>query len=295
MNKSIISAVVISLTLVFVYIGARSIPSAKCGFLHYEEVVLEDGTIELCAVSESGFVDLSLATPPVRVVLDSPADWQKGEPYSGLLHLETLTNKILYPQDLAVTHTKKLHIMLINKSLSDYHHIHPVPLDGSEYWEFSFTPNANDEYVLFADFVPTQTRRQVIGREYILPSDHNFATDWNFSQSKEQGDFIITLHMPEKVSPNQAADLTLTIARRDGTPAKLEKVMDAYGHLVAFQAGLQGMGHIHPTPTGSEYEDVPELAFTFNTPISGKYRIWAQFKVDGVEKFVPFDLQVEPS
>lgn len=292
MSKSWVSAVVVTVVLVAVFIGVRAIPSVKCGFLHYEEVVREDGTVELCAVSEAGFVDLSVVTPPVRVQLDSMDVWQANEPYEGLLHLETLTGKVLYPQDLAITHTEKLHLMIINKSLSDYHHIHPRPVEGTEFWEFSFVPLTSEEYVLFADFVPNQTRRQVIGREYILPSDLVSKTVWNFDENVKKGEFLISLEQPSSIQRNKPADLFLQIKTLDGSPVSLEKVMDAYGHLVAFQEGLQGMGHIHPVPSGEEDSVSPRLAFSFNTPLSGNYRLWAQFKVNGMEKFVPFDLQV---
>ena len=36
----------------------RALPAAQRGFLHYEEVVHPDGTVEFCATNHAGFLDL---------------------------------------------------------------------------------------------------------------------------------------------------------------------------------------------------------------------------------------------
>jgi hypothetical protein len=71
----------------------------------------------------------------------------------------------------------------------------------------------------------------------------------------------------------------------------LEPVMDAYAHLVAFDTARSGFAHLHPMDADTAAApDVtkPTLSFKITIPNAGRYVIWAQIKISGQEKFVPF-------
>ncbi|MEM9227960.1 MAG: hypothetical protein AAGA45_08315, partial [Verrucomicrobiota bacterium] len=102
-------------------------------------------------------------------------------------------------------------------------------------------------------------------------------------------DLAIQPQQPVTTSESQFA---LTVTRPDGEAVTLEPVMGSWAHLVAFDAERDGYAHLHPKFTGKEKDAAPELAFTMLTDKPGTYRLWAQVKIDGVERFAPFALEV---
>ncbi len=88
----------------------------------------------------------------------------------------------------------------------------------------------------------------------------------------------------------------LDISAVDGSAVMLEDVMGAKGHMVAFDAARKGFAHMHPVDSvvsARSSESESELAFLFNVPNPGWYRIFAQVQVDGREVFGHFDLEVK--
>jgi hypothetical protein len=67
--------------------------------------------------------------------------------------------------------------------------------------------------------------------------------------------------------------------------------MDAYAHLGAFDTARSGFAHLHPMDAdlGVAPDSIkPTLSFKITIPAAGRYVIWAQLKINGREKFVPF-------
>ena len=63
-------------------------------------------------------------------------------------------------RDLLVMHTEKIHLLIVDSSLTDYHHEHPRPADRPGEYTFSFTPRKPGPYRIFADVVPTEASQQ---------------------------------------------------------------------------------------------------------------------------------------
>jgi len=84
---------------------------------------------------------------------DNPADF-----------LLTLTEKesgepITF-DDLEVAHTERVHLLIVDQSLEDYHHIHPQEGEEPGTYPFSLTPENGGTYRLFADLLPIETGEQ---------------------------------------------------------------------------------------------------------------------------------------
>ena len=96
------------------------------------------------------------------------------------------------------------------------------------------------------------------------------------------------------------SEILLQFSARDnnGSDLALNPVMGAFAHVVAFEPFMEGFAHLHPL----EYEppqsvnDVRHgpLTFSFKSPSSRMYRLWAQVKVgdDMEETFLPFDIRL---
>jgi hypothetical protein len=62
--------------------------------------------------------------------------------------------------DLLVMHTQRIHLLIVDHSLSDYHHEHPKATGTRGEYEFSFTPRRSGPYRIWADLVPVASSVQ---------------------------------------------------------------------------------------------------------------------------------------
>jgi hypothetical protein len=291
------SIAVLSLLFVVLYFVLRALPDAQCGFLHYEEIVHPDGTVEFCATNHAGFLDLTRLKYPVEMELSLAGEPTLGVAQAVTLELLTSGGMPIAPHDLALTHTKKMHVMVVDPSLQDYHHVHPQADGLNGRYTFEFTPNRAGKYQVFTEIVPLRTRRQVIATGTI-----EVAGSVSPMQFDRQSHCVVDgirfdiRGVPERLKTGVDYRFELDVSAEDGGMVVLEEVMGAQGHMVAFDAEGKGFAHMHPMASvvsARSLEVEPELAFLFNVPNSGWYRIFAQIQVAGREVFGHFDLQVE--
>ncbi|MEM7792491.1 MAG: hypothetical protein AAF546_13895 [Verrucomicrobiota bacterium] len=282
-------------TAVFVgmYFVLRALPDAECGFLYYEEIVNADGQVEFCATNHAGFLDLTRLEYPVNMGIDSELNSGTGIK-AVKLDLETKGGMSIAPHELAVTHTEKMHVMLIDPSLEDYHHVHPQPdgIDGE--YRFDFKPKKAGEYQVFTEIVPLRTKRQVIATGKIPVEGVPSQAIFNRQTASEVDGLRFELGgAPDTLRTGRDYKLDLDIFNVDGSEAELESIMGAKGHMVAFDAKKTGFAHMHPIDSVLGESESDDLAFLFNVPNAGWYRLFAQVQVQGREVFGRFDLYVE--
>ena len=292
----------ISLLTVFflaAYFVLRALPDAQCGFLHYEEVIHPDGTIEFCATNHAGFLDLTRLKYPVEMVLSlEGGSATQGSEQVVTLELLTSGGMPIAPHELAVTHTKKMHVMLIDPSLQDYHHVHPKADGLNGQYIFEFTPNRGGVYQIFTEIVPLRTRRQIIATGTIEVAGTPDAMVFERQTESVVDGLRFSLgNVPKEMRTGVDYRFDLNVAAADGGAVVLEEVMGAGGHMVAFDQARKGFAHMHPmdsVPLGdAAVGNEADLTFLFNVPNSGWYRVFAQVQVDGREVFGHFDIEVQ--
>jgi len=284
------------------YFVLRALPDAECGFLHYEKIVHPDGTVEYCATNHAGFLDLTKLDYPVRTKLQPSDTPVVGKSVQVNLELKTKGGMSIAPHELAYTHTKQMHLMAIDPSLEDYHHIHPEPIGIDGNYGFSFTPKMSGAYRFFTEVVPLVSRRQVLavsttevqGQElepvFIEPTRSYVNEGLRFE----------LVGLPLELETGRDYRFELKVLTSEGEPAKLETVMGAKAHMVAFDAELRGFAHMHPeaslgvSSAGFVPVDVDEaFGFVFNVPNPGWYRMFAQIQINGEPVYGRFDCRVE--
>jgi hypothetical protein len=75
----------------------------------------------------------------------------------GTLRLSGPGGEPLLFTDLRVVHTQRIHLLLVDRTLTDYHHVHPTPTAQPGAYAFSFTPGKSGPNRAWAD-VRTTTR-----------------------------------------------------------------------------------------------------------------------------------------
>jgi hypothetical protein len=226
------------------------------------------------------------------MTLATTAPAASGREVSATLTLRTGSGKPIAPEDLLVTHTRQLHLLIVDPTLTDYQHVHPEPGAERGTWTFAFTPRRGGTYRIFGDFTPAATARGLYASTDLEVAGG--ATGGAGSASRVEG-YQFALDPAQPPRAGQPIDLRFAITRPDGGAVPMQPVMGAYAHLVAFDETRSGFAHLHPTETDLlKPPDAhrPVLNFKLTIPRAGRYVIWAQVNLGGKEEFVPFGFEV---
>jgi len=284
-----------------VFLFFRFIPTGT-NLNHMDFRVSGKNSVDFCDPANPQFIPVLAARSPVKMTLKTEDAPRAGEPLWVTLLLVTAGGKPIANEDLLVMHAKKLHLLITDPTLTEYQHVHPEPTRRPGEWRFLFTPRLGGRYRFFADFTPVATARslyanadlQVEGVRRNLGQVVGVLPAW----TAEHGGYRFTLEPAAlPVRARQVADLKFRVKKTDGGIVPLEPVMEAYAHLVAFDASRSGFAHLHPMETDLSLRPdatLPRLAFKITIPEAGRYVIWAQVNLAGSELFVPFWFDVAP-
>lgn len=204
--------------------------------------------------------------------------------------------KLLGSRDLKTVHTRKLHLLVVDPSLTDYHHLHPKEVKNGE-WVVEFTPGKSDSYRIWADIFPVRTAsQQYIYTDIGSPSPQNSEIDKTEKLAGSFKDYNFTLALDGGLKAGEATMANITVTK-DGKPFKqLQPVMGAFAHVVGFGEDYKAIMHIHPM--GKEPKSEAErggniLEFHIEPEKAGFVKLFAQFRIDGEDVFVPFGVTVK--
>jgi hypothetical protein len=263
------------------------------------------GSIEFCDPANPQFMPVVAVRSPVEMKFVSAVPAMALHETHFILSLKTSSGKPVSSADLLVVHTQKLHLLIIDPTLTDYQHIHPLPGKNPGEWEFAFTPRQAGTYRMFADFTPAATARGLYAStdfevktleagEVLRVKGEEANTNWVY---ENQGYRFALQPSAGEIRAGKIVDLTFVVSRGDGGVVPLQTVMGAYAHLVAFDAARSGFAHLHPNETDVSRAPNPirpQLTFKLTIPRAGRYVIWAQVNLDGREIFAPFWFEVAP-
>lgn len=285
----------ITVSAIAIFAFFRWLPTGT-SLSHMDFRVNASNSIEFCDPLNPQFIPVVAVASPVSLALNS-APAHVGEPVNGKLILRTASGKPIAVEDLLVVHTKRLHLMIVDPALQDYHHVHPEPTGTPGEWAFQFTPHASGAYRLFADFTPAATGRGLYANTELKVNGPKSGSAVPPAVSEIPPDYRFVLEPAQHpLRAKQPIDLKFTITRHDGAAVPLAPVMDAYAHLVAFDQQRSGFAHLHPMqadPMQAPDRVHPTLNFKITIPKPGRYVVWAQVNLGGHETFVPFWFDVE--
>lgn len=245
-------------------------------------------------------LDAATAAIPARMVrarvqVDAPL--RVGVRVSGHLTLTSLRGVPITPEQLREVHTRKIHLLIIDGSLTDYHHEHPVPSAIPGCYDFSFTPQKPGTYRVWADVQPVATDVQEFAMT-VIPADTQaeplkMEPD---SLTNTVNGLHYTIEFEQPPKSGEPVQATLHVTQADGTGyAQLEPIMGAFAHIVGFRDDRTSALHIHPEiarTLNPGDRGGPDLRFRFYAAKPGFYRLFVQVQRNGQSEFVPFALNV---
>ncbi|HZS54910.1 MAG TPA: heavy metal-binding domain-containing protein [Bryobacteraceae bacterium] len=270
-------------------IGKRSDVCPKCGMLLDQMVrVLPSASGPSSSGQQTVRASVKTATPLIA-----------GKPVTALLRLQRANGDPVPASELIETHTKKVHLLIVDNSLTDYHHQHPEPTRNPGEYAFTFTPNKPGSYRLWADIRPLP-----LGLEEYVMTDIPAATvgeplrDRAVNLRAKVDGLNYELILPQTIQAGRPAAARLRITTPDGKGfTQLEPFMGAFAHLVGFNEDLTTVMHIHPKgPPAADpaARGGPELEFQIYALRPGFVRLFAQVQIAGRTRSVPFGIQVSP-
>lgn len=200
--------------------------------------------------------------------------------------------------DLKDVHTSKLHLLIVDDSLSDYHHIHPQADKEPGSYIFDFTPHTAHNYTIWADITPVKAPHEYLGATVQGEEPCGApCLDKTVSLTGAAEGLKGALTLDGPLRKGEMAMATLTLTGAAGKPVTdLQPVMGAFAHVVGFYSRQPGVAHIHPLgeePTSEKDRGGPELMFHLEPAQSGILKLFAQVKRGGKEIFIPFTLDVK--
>lgn len=181
-------------------------------------------------------------------------------------------------KDFDVTHTKRMHVIVVRRDLTGFQHLHPkLAADGT--WTTPLRLGAAGSYRVFADFSHDGEARTLAADLRVDgPADLRALPAPSPTTTTDGYDVALTA---TGVHSGEEADLRFAITR-EGRPVKTEPYLGAGGHLVALREGDLAFLHVHP--------EGDRFMATF--PTEGRYRLFLQFKADGAVHTAEFTQEV---
>lgn len=294
----------ITIGAIALFVTFRNLPTGT-NLSHMDFRVEGGNVIEMCDAANPQFIPVVTVRSPVTMTLAQATPATAGAEVRATFTLKTASGKPIAPEDLVVMHTKKLHLLIIDPTLTDYQHVHPEPGHTPGSWDFHFTPRLGGIYRIFADFTPLATGRGLYANAEIdvgAPLDGvarsvESAPPLNTFVAEREGYRFALVPAAQPLRARQPVDLKFIVTRPGGGTVPMEPVMGAFAHLVAFDQARNGFAHLHPMETDLlKPPDAvrPTLSFKITIPQAGRYVIWSQVNLGGHEVFAPFWFDVAP-
>lgn len=182
-------------------------------------------------------------------------------------------------------HERRMHLIVVRRDGTGFRHLHPE-MDESGTWTIPIELAEAGVYRAFADF-------SVGGEQHTLASDL-FVSGGAFEARPfpaptlvdATGGYDVRLRA-EHLAANEPAALSFTVSRAGAPVADLAPYLGAKGHLVALREGDLAFLHVHPEEGGAG-----EIPFAATFPSAGRYRLYLQFKHQGVVRTARFTVEV---
>ena len=176
-----------------------------------------------------------------------------------------------------VTHERELHLIVVQRDLSGYRHLHPSrDAEGTWTAPVELRPGA---YRVFADFQAAgEAEALTLGADLTVPGSVRPGPLPEPARDSTVDGYTVTLD--GALTPGATSRLSFAVGARGGPVTDLEPYLGAAGHLVALRAGDLAYLHVHPAGDG--------LTFDVEVPSAGTYRLYLEFRHGGVVRTAEF-------
>lgn len=270
----------------------------KCGM----DLVLQD------EAKQTGLHDASKFKMDFETL---PAEAQPGQPVVLKFMPKNSTDNTML-KDLSIVHEMPMHLLIVSSDLLFFDHVHPeAKTDGSYELAYRFTKPG--QYALYSDITPRgASHNQVFKMEKTVGSapvtQPNLTPNASF---KADGYEYSLTSEPSALMAGKSTTMTVRVSKGGKPVTNIDNYLGALGHMVIISEDKAEFLHAHPEEHGhtdAEKKDPnhshttatapsvdakgPNVSFMTLFPKAGKYKVWAQFNIDGKVRTAEFVVAV---
>ncbi|MFC4306668.1 hypothetical protein [Cohnella boryungensis] len=194
--------------------------------------------------------------------------------------------------EFELNHEKLMHLIIVNKDLAYFKHIHPEFSGNGTFTIDTTFPNGG-EYKLFADFVPSNgsgtTLSEWVKIEGEPKAEEGIIADTNRVKVVYGKEVELALSST-KAKEETMLTFTISDAQTKQGISDLEQYLGAVGHVVILSEDAEQYLHVHPM---DEKATGPKAEFMTAFPNPGTYKIWGQFQHQGKVFTIPFVVDIQ--
>ncbi len=211
----------------------------------------------------------------------TPSSWEQGERRRLRFAIEADGEPVTGFDEL---HERRMHLIVVRRDGTGFRHLHPE-MDAAGTWTVPIAFGAAGAYRAFADF-SVAGEQQTLATDLFVSGGEFEARPFPVPQPlAETGGYEVRLTAGDPVA-GEPAELAFTVSRGGRPVEDLAPYLGAKGHLVALREGDLAFLHVHPEEGHAVAAEEIEFAATFPTP--GRYRLYLQFRHEGVVRTAEF-------
>jgi hypothetical protein len=240
--------------------------------------------------------------PVLRIEAKGPPLIEAGKPVPLGIRLIDDAGEPVGGEGLVLSHARRVHLLLVDESGEDFHHLAPEPGNEPGTFATSFVPGRSGGYRGWGLAVPALTRLPEVlpfrlgSTKSVIPT---VPPDVGYGDvlSLERDGFVVRVtaagNGPLKIRSAETQTIRVHVARADGSPVdQLEPIWNAFAHLTLVSWDLESALQVHPVG-GEILRDSlrggPDLTFKLHPPGPGWWRLYIQIRVQ--ERTVTFPLR----
>lgn len=246
--------------------------------------------------------DNSNAKPTTSLEVLWDGKFIAGQPISGTIIIRDIKSGDVFSNDSLIFNNKrKIHLLIIDPTLKDHHHIHPEPAATPFAFNFTFTPKFSNSYRIWADITPVTTGKQELISGWIGDKESSFI-ERRVSNKASMNGYNFVLSFDKNPKNGQTSIANVYITDYDNKPVQWSA--EPYKqYSTAEIANIIGFydDNVHAIKASQILDpqyliinsDGPDVKFKIEPKQSGFIKMFMQITLGGKEMFVPFAFYVE--
>jgi len=215
----------------------------------------------------------------------APTQFERGEARELRFTIETAGGAPVTEFD--ELHERRMHLIVVRRDGTRFRHLHPE-MDAAGTWSVPVRFGEAGVYRAFADFSADGEQHTLAGDLFVsggefesrpFPAPQEVDSTDGYEVRLATGDLVAGEH----------SELSFSVSRGGRPVEDLQPYLGAKGHLVALREGDLAFLHVHPEETEDAAD---EIVFDATFPTAGRYRLYLQFRHDGVVQTVEFTVVV---
>ena len=237
------------------------------------------------------------ATISYQVDISSPTLLEVNRPATVRFALSRNGEPLTFDK-LKTVHTRKIHALIADPTLTDYQHVHPRPTANAGEYSMRFTPKTDRPYIVWFDITPNDAQQLYLRATLKGENNETPLIDRTETREATLGGYHFTLAFDGPVKAGEAVmgHVNVTQAMTDEPVNELQPVMGAFAHIVGIYDDDETISHVHPMgeePTNDSQRGGPQLDFHLEPKHPGFIKLFAQVQIGGKQYFAPFGVVVE--